>query len=165
MEDLFVVNLHNNDCFTVCKPGEEDAAIKRAREFYEKDADTYRSHLVNYPEMAKEWQRQLEYCEKVLAAGFEAIDWEEYKKRERKRWLSTEAIEITPDRYEEMLGVLPPVNWIRGDGYQMFHISEATSGPYHAQFLRNLKTGKCYEATTDIYDKNTWIDKLLGLVA
>lgn len=165
MQDLFIVNLHNNDCFTLCKPGEEESAIKRAKIFYEKDAATYRSHLVNYPNMKDEWQRQLDHCEKVLAAGFEAIGWEEFKKRERKRWLSTEATEISAERFDEMLGCLPPMNWMRGDSYQMFHISEATSGPYHAQFLKDLKTGKCYEAMTDVFDKSTWIDRLLGLVA
>lgn len=36
---------------------------------------------------------------------------------------------------------------------------------YYAQYLYNKENGKYYTALVDIYDKTTWLDKRLGLVA
>lgn len=163
--ELFVVNLFNNDCFTICKPDEVEKTIERAKEFYQRDVETYEHHLIHYPNMADEWTRGLNHAKNVLASGFEAVTWEEFRKRERKRWLDTEAKEITLKEFDDALNCLPPVNWVRNERYSMFHISEATSGSFHGQYLYNRETGKCYYAMTDIRDESTWIDKILKLVA
>ena len=85
--DRFIVNLFNNESFTLCKIDEVDASIKRAQEFYANDVETYKHHLIYFPNMSDHWQKQLEICESVLKAGFEAITWEEYVKRQREKWL------------------------------------------------------------------------------
>jgi hypothetical protein len=43
---------------------------------------------------------------------------------------------ITEDRFVEMLEVLPPVGWIRGDGAESFKLSERTSGSITSIFCR-----------------------------
>ena len=162
--DRLIVNLFNNESFTVCKIDEVDASIKRAQEFYAKDVETYKHHLVHFPNMSDHWQKQLEVCEAVLKAGFEAITWEEYVKRQRERWLSKEPKEITQEDWDYALNVLPPKKWIRNERYSMFFIGECTTMTYYGQYLYDKETGKYYTALTDIFDESTWIDKMLGLV-
>lgn len=44
--------------------------------------------------------------------------------------------EITEERFVEMLGVLPPVQWTNRDGCESFKLSERTSGSITAIFCR-----------------------------
>ena len=69
----------------------------------------------------------------------------------------------TREEFDDMLNVLPPLKWIRNERYSMFCVGECTTMTYYAQYIRIHGTGKCYCALTDIYDRTTWIDKLLGL--
>lgn len=68
--DLFIVNKFNNDCFNVCKADEVEKTIERAKEFYQRDVETYEHHLIDYPNMADEWRRGLNHAKKVLESGF-----------------------------------------------------------------------------------------------
>ena len=45
-------------------------------------------------------------------------------------------VEITEERWMEMLGVLPPVGWEHGPGGEVFKLSERTSGNITAIFCR-----------------------------
>lgn len=161
--DRFIVNLFNNESFTLCKIDEVDASIKRAQEFYANDVETYKHHLIYFPNMSDHWQKQLEICESVLKAGFEAITWEEYVKRQREKWLSKEPKEITREEYDYALNVLPPKVWIQNERYSMFFIGECTTMTYYGQYLYDKVAGKYYTALTDMYDKSTWLDKMLNL--
>ena len=161
--DRFIVNLFNNESFTLCKIDEVDASIKRAQEFYANDVETYKHHLIYFPNMSDHWQKQLEICESVLKAGFEAITWEEYVKRQREKWLSKEPKEITREEYDCALNVLPPKVWIQNERYSMFFIGECTTMTYYGQYLYDKVSGKYYTALTDMYDKSTWLDKMLNL--
>ncbi len=161
--DRLIVNLFNNECFTMCKTEEVDANIKRAQEFYANDVETYKHHLIDCPNMSDHWQKQLEVCEAVLKSGFEAITWKEYVKRQREKWLSKEPKEITREDYDEALNVLPPKKWIQNERYSMFFIGECTTMTYYGQYLYDKKTGKYYTALTDICDRSTWLDKMLNL--
>lgn len=161
--DRLIVNLFNNESFTLCKIDEVDASIKRAQEFYANDVETYKHHLIYFPNMSDHWQKQLEICESVLKAGFEAITWEEYVNRQREKWLSKEPKEITREEYDEALNVLPPKVWIQNERYSMFFIGECTTMTYYGQYLYDKVSGKYYTALTDIYDESTWLDKMLNL--
>ncbi|MCR4319791.1 MAG: DUF1419 domain-containing protein [Candidatus Brocadiaceae bacterium] len=46
------------------------------------------------------------------------------------------AVEITEDRFIEMLEVLPPINWVHENGSESFKISERTYGNITAIFAR-----------------------------
>lgn len=43
---------------------------------------------------------------------------------------------ISEERYNEMLNVLPPCNWVRGGSVESFHISEAITGSVVNVFVR-----------------------------
>ncbi len=164
MTDLLIVSLHRNECFTTCKPEDAEKEIKRAKQFYEDDLALVTSHKQSYPDNADYWQERIEEYSSILKSGFEAINWEEYEKRERERWLSKEPKEISQKEWEYALCVLPPKNWIRNERYSMFFIGECTTMTFYGQYLQDFQTGKFYYAMADILDKSTWLDKMLGLV-
>ena len=161
--DRIIVNLFDNESFTLCKIDEVDAEINRAKEHYQNDVELYKHHLVHYPNMSDHWQKQLKVCESVLKAGFEAVTLEEYVKRQREKWLSKEPKEITMEEYDYALNVLPPKVWIQNERYSMFFIGECTTMTYYGQYLYDKVSGKYYTALTDICDKSTWLDKMLNL--
>lgn len=45
-------------------------------------------------------------------------------------------VEITRDRFHDMLDILPPQRWTRSGGRECFHMLEATSHDYHFWFIR-----------------------------
>lgn len=161
--DRFIVNLYNYESFTCCALADVDKEISRARDFYQKDVETYEHHLVHYPNMAEHWQHELERCQNVLNAGFKAVDWEEYQKLQREKWLSKEPKEITREDYDYALNVLPPKKWIQNERFSMFFIGECTTMTFYGQYLYDKVSGKYYTALTDICDESTWLDKMLKL--
>lgn len=163
MDDLLIVSKNNNEFFTSCKPDKVQAEIEHAKEFYTRDLKTYKEHLINWPKMAEHWNSQIKYTSDILAAGFEAVTWEEYQKREANKWLSKTATECTEEEYNRQLNVLPPLNYINIGSYTIFHVGECTTMTYYPQYIHIHGTNKYYCATTDLYDRATWIDKLLGL--
>src|ERR1700682_4430792 len=48
----------------------------------------------------------------------------------------SESVEITEERWDEMLGVLPPVAWKNEGAHESFKISERTAGSITAIFVR-----------------------------
>lgn len=163
MEYLCIVNNYNNDCFIACSENEVEKAIDDAKHFYENDIKLFERNLISCPEMTEHWQKELETTHEILKAGFEVITPEEYRNRERKRWLSTEAEESTAEDFNYALNVLPPLNWIRNDRYSMFHVGECYTMSFYRQYLYDRETKKYYTALTDITDESTWLDKLLNL--
>lgn len=163
MEDLFIINNAFVDCFTLSSETCAKADIERAKEFYQRDKETYESHLVNYPDMADHWQRELDKVTKILASGFRAVTWEEYEKLQREKWLSKEPKEITQEDYDDALNVLPPKCWIQNERYSMFFIGECTTMTFYGQYLYDKESGKYYYAMADICDESTWLDKMLNL--
>ena len=158
-----IINNYSLEVFTDCNNDEIENAIERAVAFYNEDLQIYKSHLVEWPNMADHWQSQIDKIEKMLPAGFRAVTFEEYQEIERQKYMDTEAKEITEKQFDDALNVLPPVNWICTDTLSMFHISEADTGTLHGQYLHDKTNGKYYFAVTDICDRSTWIDKILNL--
>lgn len=163
MEELLIVSLHRNEFFTTCKPEEAGNEIARAKEFYKRDLATVTSRKKDFPGEADYWQQRIEEYSSILQAGFEAITWEEYKKRQREKWLDKEPREITQEDYDYALNVLPPLRWIQNERYSMFFIGECTAMTFCGQYLYNKTNERYYYAMTDILDKSTWLDKMLGL--
>ncbi len=163
MKDLLIINNAFLDCFTSCKESEVSANIEKARNYFENEKFTYERNLVNYPNMPDIWQSQLDRTKKILASGFRAVTWDEYEELQREKWLSKEPKEITQKEFDDALNVLPPKCWIQNERYSMFFIGECTTMSYYGQYLYDKASGKYYTALTDIYDKSTWLDKMLNL--
>lgn len=159
---LYVVSKAYCECFNVCKPDKAEETIQRAKEFYKQGVKTYKSHLVNYPDMSDQWNTQLKRCERTLKEGFEAIGWDEYLKRQRLQWLSKSAKEVTEEQWEEALCVLPPTGWHQDENASYFFMSERLTMTFTSQYYHDRKRDKYYTAVVDMCDKNTWIDKLLN---
>lgn len=57
--------------------------------------------------------------------------------RRKEIALCTEPVEITPERFDEMLNVLPPQRWVTGNDCESFEMCEHTSGRVTTVFVRN----------------------------
>lgn len=64
-------------------------------------------------------------------------------------------IEVTAERYDEMLNVLPPVHWQQADGVVRFCMSELLDGSITEQFARHGDRYWCRRV--DVRDRATWI--------
>lgn len=163
MKDLLIINNAFKDCFTVCDKPQVKESIERARQAYEQDKVLYEEHLVNCPNMAEHWKKQLAKTKKILKQGFSAVTWEQFQQIQREKWLSKKAKRTSRKQYDYALNVLPPKHWIRNENYSMFFVGECTTMTYYQQYLYDKNTKKYYTALTDILDPSTWIDKLLGM--
>ena len=82
--------------------------------------------------------------------GAEVGDFEEVVGQQDDYWRRP-PVEITAERFEEMLCVLPPVGWERGESAEVFKMSEPTSGEITAIFCR---LGDRYFEMQDRIDMN-----------
>ena len=79
-----------------------------------------------------------------------ALPWDEvydnfivpYQKKLQGPWK-----EVTEERFWEMLECLPPMRWNKLGDIEFFFVSEATTGPLHACFVR--KGDRYYEGLRD----------------
>jgi len=67
--------------------------------------------------------------------GAEIVDLDSWIEAKEKA-LSSNPVEITEDRFMEMLEVLPPQRWQHGKNCESFELSEHTSGRVTAIFCR-----------------------------
>lgn len=166
MENLFIVTRFDNELYTVCCPEKKDDALKRAEASYKESQSMCAVNLMlncKTKDDESYWKKQFDRYEKILNDGFAALTEKEYFAAEREKWLSKEPMEITEKEYDDALCCLPPVNWVQLELYSMFHISEGLSGTYHGQYLYDKRKNKYYYAVTDIFDSDTWVDKMLNL--
>jgi hypothetical protein len=77
---------------------------------------------------------------------------------ERKAILGKPMLEISEEKYEEMLGVLPPQNWhTAADGVNLFLLAEYISGNFTSQYANY--NGRYYVRNVDARDKSTYITR------
>lgn len=152
-KELVIVNVNEAPtCVECLATPNVETAMAETRERYERDLRMYRSHLVNYPDMADQWQRGIE---KIERAELVAMTIDEFLARQREYYLAMPVQEVTEELYYEMLDILPPLNYGKMGGYTLFCMSEFTNGVYTGQYA---KIGdKYYYATVDAYDQSTWI--------
>lgn len=89
------------------------------------------------------------------AAKYEVMTYAEFLRRQRAAMLDGEVTEITVEKYEDMLGVLPPLHYTTINGVTMFCMCEMLTGTYTTQYAK--AGGRYYMATVDAADKSTWI--------
>ena len=105
-----------------------------------------------------------DYIEKHKDENLEVVDAFEMEKlyKEYQEKASKDFTEITEERFDEMLNVLPPQRWTRTENYEYFFISEAYSADLHSCFAR--LGDKYYEALLNIRStKDEIIAKLLTI--
>ena len=161
MEDLIIVSMWNNQNFTLCCPADVEKEIERAKEFYKEDLALVTRHRSDYPKDAEYWQERIDYYTNILAGGFEAITLEEYRRREKAKWVSGKVTEITEEKYFDALDCLPPLNYSGNENASWFFICEMITMSFTNQYYHDKKNDKYYTAVADLHDKSTWIDNLL----
>jgi len=85
------------------------------------------------------------------------LTWEElepfvmnYEKSLQGAWT-----EITEERWDDMLNVLPPGGWRNlNSRWNIVYCIEAYTSSLHTHFVKDRTTGKCYEALRSKFTKN-----------
>ena len=83
MEELIIVAKSNNLNWTICEPCDAEEEKKKAKEHFEDELSTAIENQKDSPSNEL-WQREIDYCRLTLSEGFEAITFEEYRKREKR---------------------------------------------------------------------------------
>jgi hypothetical protein len=86
---------------------------------------------------------------------FEIMTEGEFDKAMRAYYLSRPLEEVTPERFDEMLNILNPIEWEHRDGVERFTISEAIDNYYHEQFAKRGE--RCFCRPVHVKDDKTWI--------
>ena len=92
---------------------------------------------------------------------YEPMTYADYKARERAFYLSDPEHPITPEKFTEMLEVLPPEKWENHGDFETFLMSERWSGPYTHQYARRGRgeDAKYWQKMVDASDRSTWMQR------
>ena len=154
-----IVSKYDLFTYNFCDEAEVSIRIERWKKELSENIALYSEYAKIYPSDSKYWNYKVDRTSKILEQGFLVLSSDEFQAKVREHFLSQPIREITSEDFYYALNVLPPINWVMYDDYEMLHISEADYDFYHAQYYHNKKTGKFYTCISDVYDKSTWIDK------
>lgn len=93
---------------------------------------------------------------KLEAESYQVMTWETYKSAEASAILSEPLLEITEERYNYLLEVLPPLKWGNNRGVYSFFMSEFESGNYTQQVAE--MSGRYWSKVVDFRKPETWIN-------
>lgn len=160
MMEKVIVILNTVKVFDFLRENETEAeAITRAEIFYTEELETVTRHYNNYGD--DYWKNRVDAVTAILNNGFSVMLFEEFQAMEKSKLISGEPEEITADKFNEMLDILPPLKWCTIDGVEMFCISEMYTGTYTNQYAHDKSSGKYYTKMVDACDKSTWINNYL----
>lgn len=160
---LLVADLNTLSVWTMAKtPEEAEEGLQRAIENQKHGIETYTSYIVDYPDNADYWKKQLAVTTKKK---YKIMEYDYFKGEERKKLLKGKPKKTTKEKFWEMLEVLPPIKWCTIDGVEMFCMSEMWTGSYTSQYAHDKKTDKYYTKMVDCLDKSTWIHEFLKVMA
>lgn len=157
-DELVVVDVNGGftNVWSFCDADNALEAVEQAQKSAAESIATYESHIINYPSMADYWRS----CKKQYEnARYEVMTFDDFLIRQKKIMTSGPVSEITAERFDEMLNVLPPLHWCTIDGVEMFCMMEMYTGTYTNQYARIGE--KYYTAMVDITDRSTWIHERL----
>lgn len=129
-----------------------EAKLIKAIESNKKDIATWESHCKTYPDV----DSFKTYLKQAQNKKYEIMTFEEFLEKERSYYINQPITEITAEKYEEMLNILPPLKWCTINNIEMFCMSEFLTGSYTSQYLHDRITNKYYHKIVDITDKATW---------
>ena len=92
----------------------------------------------------------------------EIMLYSEFEKFKRDNILSKPLKEITENKYNEMLNVLPPLHYVTRNGITMFCMCEMYTESYTNQYAYDSKNNKYYTKLVDVKDESTWINNILN---
>ena len=151
--ELCIVDVVNFSVYTFADNQEEAGRkLQKAIETNKEDVKTWESHCKNYPDV----ELFKTYLKQAQNKKYEIMTFEEYLRRERDYYITQPLTEITAEKYDEMLNILPPLKWYTINNIEMFCMSEFLTGSYTSQYLHDRITNKYYHKIVDITDKSTW---------
>jgi hypothetical protein len=97
---------------------------------------------------------------------YKPMSWEEFKQKRDRAILAEPAVEITREKFHQMLEVLPPAAWKSDFEFETFLIGEAFSVPFYHQCVRvgreSNGTARYFQKLVNAYDKSTWMTKAVA---
>lgn len=157
-DTLCVVDTYKVSIYTFCTESSAKEELRKAERSRDNSVATWGKHIQNYPERAEMFRK---YLDADRQSTFEIMTFGEFEKLQREKLLAGVPEEITEERFEEMLNVLPPIKWTRRDGVEMFCMSEMWTGSYTNQYAHDHYSGKYYCKMVDCLDESTWIHNYL----
>lgn len=133
----------------------QEELLARANTYKQEDIDTWTRHTTNYPD-ADQFNN---YLEAAKRKNYRVMSFEDFIKAEKQFYISDPVTEITEERYNEMLNVLPPLHWCTIDGVEMFCMSEMLTGTFTSQYAKTSDGFYC--KTVNARDRGTWIHHFL----
>lgn len=123
---------------------------------------TYMS-LAEAEEAAADGEKAERMARSYAPGTVRVASWAEFEKLQKSVLLSDGIMEIDAQKYEEMLSVLPPMNWKRDRGLETFLMSEFLTGSMTHMYAR--LGDRCFAKLVDVRDKKTWItgDEILAM--
>lgn len=120
---------------------------------------------LEHAQKAKEaYQRQeLNNFEYFSKRNYIPMSYDDFTKVQKAFYIK-EPNETTEEEFQDSLECLPPRRWINHDLFHTFMMSEFTTGTITSQYLHDKITNKYWHATVDAADKETFLEKKLGLV-
>ncbi len=118
----------------------------------EYEFETWENHCKNYPDV----DSFKAYLKQAQNKKYEIMTFEEFLQKQKDYYINQPLTEITAEKYEEMLNILPPLKWCTIGNIEMFCMSEFLTGAYTSQYLHDKETDKYYHKIVDITDKSTW---------
>ena len=91
----------------------------------------------------------------IQANTYKVMTYDEYESAKAEKILSEPIKEISKEKFEYALNVLPPLRWGCNNGVSSFFMSEFLEGPYTEQYAKI--GGKFYSKTVNFYKKETWM--------
>jgi hypothetical protein len=143
--NFWIFNFANNQ-------DQAEEILTRAIESNKKDIETWENHCKNYPDV----EQFKTYLKQTQNKKYEIMTYNEYLQLEKNHYINQPLSEITEEKFEEMLNVLPPLKWCTINNIEMFCMSEMLTGTYTSQYLHDKRTNKYYHKTVDITDQSTW---------
>lgn len=152
--ELVIVDVNGRftNVWTFCDADNALHELWRAKCSAAETVATYNRHIVNYPDRAEYWKSCRSEYEN---ARFEIMTFGQFLQCQRYAMIDRPVIEITAEKFDEMLNILPPLKWCTIRGVEMFCMREMYTGTYTDQYARIGE--KYYTALVDIYDQSTWI--------
>jgi hypothetical protein len=111
----------------------------------------------NQAEDANRYWKHISETQGTPERNYQPMTYADYVEAECQFYLSRPLEEITAEKYDEMLNVLPPKKWHTTGGLQRFLMSEHWSGPYTSQYA--TIDGRFFTRVVDAGDESTWITR------
>lgn len=86
--------------------------------------------------------------------GLEYMSWDQYSAIEAQenlaRYNVNKPVAISSERYDEMLNVLPPERWQRGETVDIFMCCEGITGRLYSFYVRLKSSKQYFEVNADV---------------